>query len=194
MSFTPQQRAFCVITLWWSERHTPTHNPTKGEWKGSLLGVDQIQGVPADQQPSIRDVARLEDTPSNSTIHRIAKDEFHPYKMQLRQLLRPIDQQKRVVHANNQLQLLEQDERFFDKIMFSDESHFHIHGQVNRQNFRYWCETNPHWYREAPLHSPRITVWAALGRMSVVGPIFMEGNVTAASYLRLLQEKFLPWS
>jgi len=63
---------------------------------------------------------------------------------------------------------------------------------MNHQNFRYWSDTNPGWYREEPLHSPRITVWAAIGCKGVVGPVFLHQNVTAASYLELLQNRFLP--
>lgn len=92
------------------------------------------------------------------------------------------------------MQLLEQDEHRFDKMMFSDESHFHLFGDVNHQNFRYWSDTNPHWYKEEPLHSPRVTVWAAIGRLGIVGPVFIEGNVNAATYLHVLQEQFLPWA
>lgn len=79
---------------------------------------------------------------------------------------------------------------FFGRIIFSDEAHFHIHGHVNHQNFRYWSDENPGWYREEPLHSPRVSVWAAIGSQGVVGPVFFHNNVTAASYLELLQERF----
>jgi hypothetical protein len=70
---------------------------------------------------------------------------------------------------------------------------FGLHTQLpNHQNFRYWSDVNPGWYRELPLNSPRVSVWAAIGRMGVVGPVFFHNNVTAASYLELLENRFLP--
>ena len=96
---------------------------------------------------------------------------------------------------------------FLDNVFFSDECHFHIHGGINHQvssflclfasclvfqNFRYWAENNPHWYRQEPLHSPRVTVWAAIGKRGVVSPFLFDENVTGASCLRLLQERIFP--
>jgi hypothetical protein len=42
------------------------------------------------------------------------------------------------------------------------------------------------------LHSPRLTVWAAIGKNGIVGPFFTRQNITGASYLALLQDQFLP--
>jgi len=81
---------------------------------------------------------------------------------------------------------------FHQKLLFSDEAHFHVNGAVNRQNWRYWDTANPFCYSEQPLHSPRVTVWAAIGYQGVIGPFFIQGNVTGASYLELLQQKFYP--
>ena len=81
------------------------------------------------------------------------------------------------------------DHQFIDNLLVSDEAHFHVHGNhgcVNNQNFRYWSPENPNWSSDKPLHSPRVTVWAAIGGKAVVGPVFIEGNVTGASYLTLL--------
>lgn len=74
-------------------------------------------------------------------------------------------------------------------IHFSDEAHFHLHGMVNTQNYRYWASSNPNWYREAPLHSPRLTVFALIGYAGIAGPFFFDGNVNSNNYLQMLQEK-----
>ncbi|KAI5721907.1 hypothetical protein M8J76_000717 [Diaphorina citri] len=58
----------------------------------------------------------------------------------------------------------------------SDEAHFHLNGFVNRQNFRYWGAENPRELHEKPLHSPRVTVWCAVGKNTVIGPYFFEEN------------------
>jgi len=61
-------------------------------------------------------------------------------------------------------------------IMMSDEAHFHLNGSVNKQNFQYWAPQNPHEVHESPLHSPKMTVWYAVGNVFVIGPYFYEEN------------------
>jgi hypothetical protein len=103
----------------------------------------------------------------------------------------PANHATRVEHAINQLGLIDSSPTFLQNLLFSDEAHFQLHGHVNRHNFRYYSDSNPHWYREEPLHSPRLTVWAAIGKNGVVGPFFTRANVTGASYLALLQNQFM---
>jgi hypothetical protein len=146
-----------------------------------------------DPHSSLRSVARVEGMPSFSSIHRILKEvKFHPYRLQLCQKLRPQDCLRRVDHSLMLLALLEVNVPFLNNLLFSDEAHFHVNGTVNRQNFRYWSSSNPSFYAEEPLHSPRVTVWAAIGCQGVIGPVFVDGNITGASYLALLQQQFLP--
>jgi DDE superfamily endonuclease len=112
--------------------------------------------------------------------------------LQHRQQINRNSQNKRVEHAQAILDLIEEDEDFLGRLMFSDEAHFHLHGRINHQCFRYWSETNPHWYRSEPLFSPKIGVWAAIGKKGMVGPIFFEGTMDADRYLELLQDFFVP--
>jgi hypothetical protein len=59
-------------------------------------------------------------------------------------------------------------------ILMSDEAHFHFSGEVNKQNIRYWGSENPCNIHEKPLHTPRVTVWCAIGNFGVIGPHFFE--------------------
>ena len=63
---------------------------------------------------------------------------FYPYKFQVTDALHERD--------------------YVNKLLMSDESHFHLSGFVKKQNFRYWCATNPMELHERPLHSFRVTV------------------------------------
>jgi hypothetical protein len=131
---------------------------------------------------SVRQVANTDGMPSERSIRQILKiAKFQPYKIQRFQELRPQDHLKRVLHAQHQLAVMQDDEMFLNLLLFSDEAHFHLHGGVNKQDFRYWSNGNPHWFREEPLHSPRITVWAAIGREGVFGPFFFVNNITGAN-------------
>ncbi|GFV19851.1 uncharacterized protein TNCV_480771 [Trichonephila clavipes] len=44
----------------------------------------------------------------------------------------------------------------------SDEAHFWLNSDVNKQNCRIWSEANPKVYVETPLHPEKLTVWCAL--------------------------------
>ncbi len=112
--------------------------------------------------------------------------------MQRHQELKPHHRIQRVNHAQAQLQLIANNPDFKKNLVFSDEAHFAIHGEVNHQNFRYWSDKNPGFLKEVPLHSPRVTVWAAIGCGSVIGPVFVDGTINGNSYLTLLQNEFLP--
>ena len=68
-------------------------------------------------------------------------------------------------------------------------------GMVNKQNFRYWSDSNPRHLHEQPLHSPKVTVWCAMGNFGVRGPYFFEEEdctvtVTSDRYCEML-ERFL---
>ena len=93
---------------------------------------------------------------SVGTVFNVLKQiKFHPYKLQLVQELLPTDFEASVIFSRHMLQLLNGDPNLLGNLVFSDEAHFHLHGGVNRHNFRYWSDSNPHWYAEEPLHSPK---------------------------------------
>lgn len=88
------------------------------------------------------------------------------------------------------------DADFVDKIIFSDEAHFHLNGYVNRQNYRIWGQEISRVIVEEPLHSPKVTVWCGFWRDGVIGPFFFESDngqtVTINSdRYRAMLEKFL---
>ncbi|GFU60822.1 hypothetical protein TNCV_1807331 [Trichonephila clavipes] len=51
---------------------------------------------------------------------------------------------------------------FHKRILFSDEAHFWLNDNVNKQNCRIWSEANPQVYVETPLHPEKLTAWCAL--------------------------------
>lgn len=84
-----------------------------------------------------------------------------------------------------------------DVIWFSYEAHFTLDGHVNKQNMRFWGISKPDLYAERPLHSQKVTVWAALGSTGIMSPFFYEEDgetttVTWRRYLTILKTKFLP--
>ena len=109
---------------------------------------------------------------SESTVRRILHKDFGflPYKMMIVQTLNKGDYQQRSAFAELMLEIIEENEDAI--IMMSDEAHFHLNGSVNKQNFRYWAPQNPQEVHERLLHSPKVTVWCAIGKVGVIGPHF----------------------
>lgn len=111
---------------------------------------------------------------------------LNPFKIQLVQELKPTDPADRLFFANEIM------DRFpeTDNILFSDEAHFHLNGHVNKQNCRYWSRENPKQKHQRPLHSPKVTVWAAMSASGIIGPFFFENDQGRAVSL-LFEEKLI---
>ncbi|KAJ8944486.1 hypothetical protein NQ318_011743 [Aromia moschata] len=69
--------------------------------------------------------------------------------MQAVQELLEDDPDRRVKFCDLLMTCIDQNQLSLEWIVFSDEATFTLNGHVNRQNWRYWAEENPHWMREA---------------------------------------------
>ena len=57
-------------------------------------------------------------------------------------------------------------------ILWIDEAHFTIHGDVNTHNCRIYVMSNLCESTQNPLHSPKITVWFGFTSYFMIGPFF----------------------
>lgn len=144
-----------------------------------------------DQPTSSERAAANELSISQSSIHRVLSSAgFHPYKLQIMQELYDEDKEERKAFATVELERVAAPHRHhIEHIIFSDEAHFYLHGQVNRHNCRYWANKNPHWYREESLHSPHTTVWAGISLPYLYGPFFFDNTVNGERNLYMLLYK-----
>ena len=133
---------------------------------------------------------------SDRTMRRILHEDlnFHPYKMAIVNELNTNDYPQRLKFAQDMLALYENEDL---KIAMSDEAHFHLNGSVNKQNCRYWSSENPRLTHETPLHSPKVTVWCAVGRFGIIGPYFFEEGgvtvtVTSERYVNMVKTFLIP--
>jgi len=57
-----------------------------------------------------------------------------------------------------------------NKLLMSDEAHFHLHGTVNKYNFRYWSAANPHELHHRPTYDPNLPYGAPFGPVETLDP------------------------
>lgn len=137
---------------------------------------------------------------TTATLQRIlTKDlHLHAYKVQLTQQLLPTDHAQRREFTDWILEQQEVNADFADKIIFSDEAHFHVDGCVNRQNCRIWGSENPRTIHEKAMHPQRVTVWCALWSGGIIGPFFFENEagdavtVNGERYRAMITQFFVP--
>ena len=71
-------------------------------------------------------------------------------------------------------------------------------GHINKQNMRFWAQSQPYEHTHHSLSQEKVTVWCAIGRNGIVGPYFFEyeneNRVTVDTdrYIVLMRTKFIP--
>ena len=81
-----------------------------------------------------------------------------PYNAQFVQKLDEEDLQDRVPMWKTLMPMLE-DNDTYESLSFSGEATFYLHGLVNKNNVRYWYETNLRVIIESVMKSPKFNVW-----------------------------------
>ena len=122
-----------------------------------------------------------------SSMLRILKEsKFKAYKISIRQQLTDVDRQRRVEMA----EWFEQHPEILENVWFTDEAHFWLSGQVNSHNAVHWGRNRPDEVMHKPLHSKKVTVWAAMRKgQPLIGPFFFEDenentvSVTSERYI-----------
>ena len=77
-------------------------------------------------------------------------------------------------------------------VLMMDEANFHLCGNVNSQNCRYWATENHRDIHQKPLHSVKVTVCCGAASFGVIGPHFFEDEagrsvtVNSARYTEML--------
>ena len=70
---------------------------------------------------------------------------------------------------------------------------FFFNCNVNKQNCRYWSDENPHLFTEGHTQNPqKLNVWAGILGDRIIGPFFIEGNLTGEAYREMLNNLIEP--
>ena len=67
-----------------------------------------------------------------------------------------------------------------DNVLMMDEANFHLCGNVNSQNCRYWATKNPRNIHQKPLRSEKVIVWCGIASFGMIGPNFFEDEAGRA--------------
>ena len=116
--------------------------------------------------------------------------ECYPYKLSVTFQLNETDFERRMVLCST---LLAKGEAFLRQVVWSDEAHFRLDGNVNRQNVRSWATEKPKKVVQMPLHSERVTVWAAFSCIYKVQLFFFDSTINSERYVVLIKEHLLPY-
>ncbi|XP_065223877.1 uncharacterized protein LOC135848033 [Planococcus citri] len=123
----------------------------------------------------------------------LSKDlNFHPYKILITQKLEETDYDARKSFAADMLERIDSGEVPLKSLLVTDEAHFYINGDVNKQNMQYWSDNNPMSVQEKPLHSAKLTVWMGVAEYGLVGPYVFDGTVNGDRYRAMLSEFLIP--
>ena len=155
--------------------------------------VEIIGHFAMDPNTSVRKVARKTNI-STGSVHKALKlNKFFPYKIQMFQQLCEDDCDRRIQFCEEMSQKITEDPNLLKNICFSDESTFFLNGFVNKHNCRYWDNTNPFVFREDHTQFPeKVNVWAGILGDEIIGPVFIEGNLTGQLYLQCLEDVIDP--
>ncbi|KFM59960.1 hypothetical protein X975_14870, partial [Stegodyphus mimosarum] len=96
---------------------------------------------------------------------------------------------------------MEVDNEWLWKILWTDETYFHLTGYVNTQNCRIWATKNLLATHPVPLHPEEVTVWYGFTASFILQPYFFEqtdasdpvtATVTGQRYASLLRNHVIP--
>lgn len=190
----PDYRVFTRVHQAYSEGRIPgtgvggprsrgrPHNPVTEE-----IVLDMVEEDPSISMPDIERRTGI----SKSTAHRIVKKfKLHPYHVTRVQTLLPRDYQARIVFCNEMLTRIQEDQDFFRKILWSDETTCKRDGYLNLHNLHSWQLTNPHLMREnKSQYQFKINYWTGILNGKIIGPYELPGNLNGNNYLQFLQNQ-----
>ncbi|GFW48981.1 DUF4817 domain-containing protein [Trichonephila clavipes] len=165
--------------------------------------MEAIASEAASGTSSAREAARRLGLPPSSVLNILRRIlQLYPYKLQSCHELLPADTAQREAFAKWAFSKMEQDPTWVFNILWTDEAHFSLHGDVNNHNCRIWATSNPREYTQKSLHSPKVTAWCGFTGSFIIGPFFFETQcpvngwitetVNAQRYLTFLRETVVP--
>lgn len=161
---------------------------------GEQKQEEAMELVSAEPSTSIISGAAALNVSTASYSRIMAKLDFRPYRPHRVPQLSEDDTDRRAQFCEQFLEQIDENEALLSKIVWSDESLFHLSGTVSRHNDVRWGPENPHEQCEVPHSHQSVMVWCGITPRTVIGPYFFDGSVDAAAYLNVLQTVLWPYA
>jgi hypothetical protein len=152
-----------------------------------LLQVEENKNI------STRSLGQSVEKHHTTVLRTLKKHKYHSYKYQNHQELLEGDEERRSLFCFEMMERANNDRYFLQNICFTDECTFTLNNEPNIQNYRYWSTQNEHRLACTRTQYPqKVNVWAGIFGHRIIGPFFIDGNLTGPTYLNLLQNQIGP--
>lgn len=138
--------------------------------------VEKVADVVSnDPHTSSTQISNITNT-APSTVRRILHQHLHmhPYRIHMVHKITEADESSRLQFCYQMLHKIQNDSTFINRVLWTDEAHFHLTGAINSWNCRVWSTSNPHECHEQPLWSPKLSVWIGFSGNFILDPYFFE--------------------
>ena len=108
-----------------------------------VSAISILAAVSKSLHKSTRRLSQEYGVSQSSAIRILHAFKWHPCKIQMLQHLSEDDPDRRVEFCQWALHQLEETPDLTLNILFTDEANFYVNGEINHQNWRYWCDSNP---------------------------------------------------
>lgn len=128
---------------------------------------------------------------SQKSVMRTLKiNKFKPFHLTPVQELNENDCRQRILFCQQIIERYNENNDLLHNIFWTDESSFSTAGIFNRHNTHHWATENPRMLKKLKKQGRKtVNVWCGIHRNKIIGPIFINTNLTGAVYLNLLQQE-----
>ena len=156
------------------------------------VAINVLACVNFDPSTSCRTIENDIGVPRSSEFRILKKNRYRSYKTRKTHRLHHGDADRRLAFCNWYLDMLGNNEHFFENIIWTDEAHVTSDGIFNKYNNRLWSENNPH-QQVNTVRQGRFgfNIWVALlGNRILTFQIF-DDNLNSENYLRILNNHII---
>lgn len=137
---------------------------------------------------SIRDARRDLEISLGKIWNILHKHKVRPFKLLPVSRLTQANVNARLEFCQLMIDRLDNDQLFFNKILWTDEASFTTSGIFNRRNSHFWSFENPHQIKDIQFQGRQaISVWCGIYNNRVLGPIIYRQPLTGERFLNFLQ-------
>lgn len=180
------QKTGCVNSL-----HDKVKQPRKSlsEEQQTLI----CASVATDATTTSSTIAANVGVSKKSVLKVLKAQKFRAYKFERHHQLIPADPERRTQFCGIMQQLIQDNPTFLHRICFTDESTIVLVSCPNRQNNRYWAQEAPQeCFTVKTQYQEKLNVRAGMIAGRIIGPFFIDGNLSGAKYCEMLQNQIIP--